>query len=229
MTIEIVLLAMVAAFLGLRLYSVLGKRTGHEQEHTPRNVENGLDKRPQDQNARDENRDGPIPDITPAASTPVPQPTMIYDAAAESGMRAIISADRNFDAGRFVDGAKAAYGMVLEAFWNGDREQLKELCDDDVYESFVSAIEAREKNGEILENRLVRIEEARISDADYDRRMARITVRFDADIAAVVKDKDGKLIGGSLTDAVDTHDVWTFMRDLSSSDPNWILDETDEA
>lgn len=229
MTIEIVLLAMVAAFLGLRLYSVLGKRTGHEQEHTPRNVENGLDKRPQDQNARDENRDGPIPDIVPAASAPVPQPTMIYDAAAESGMRAIISADRNFDTGRFVDGAKAAYGMVLEAFWNGDREQLKELCDDDVYESFVSAIEAREKNGEILENRLVRIEEARISDADYDRRMARITVRFDADIAAVVKDKDGKLIGGSLTDAVDTHDVWTFMRDLSSSDPNWILDETDEA
>lgn len=229
MTIEIVLLAMVAAFLGLRLYSVLGKRTGHEQEHTPRNVENGSDKRPQDRTTLDENRDGPIPDITPASSAPAPQPTMIYDAAAESGMRAIINADRNFDAGRFVEGAKAAYGMILEAYWSGDREQLKELCDDDVYESFVSAIEAREKNGEILENRLVRIEEARISHADYDRRMARITIRFDADIAAVVKDKDGKLIGGSLTDAVDTHDVWTFMRDLSSADPNWILDETDEA
>ena len=229
MTIEIVLLAMVAAFLGLRLYSVLGKRTGHEQEHTPRNIENGLDKRPTDRSALDENRDSPIPDIVPASSAPVPQPTMIYDAAAESGMRSIIGADRNFDAGRFIEGAKAAYGMILEAFWNGDREQLKELCDDDVYESFVSAIEAREKNGEVLENRLVRIEEARISDADYDRRIARITVRFDADIAAVVKDKDGTLIGGSLTDAVETHDVWTFMRDLSSADPNWILDETDDA
>ncbi|MEH6757042.1 MAG: Tim44/TimA family putative adaptor protein [Parasphingorhabdus sp.] len=229
MTIEIVLLAMVAAFLGLRLYSVLGKRTGHEQEHTPRNIENGLDKRPKDRNARDENRDSPIPDIVPASSNPAPQPTMIYDAAAESGMRSIIGADRNFDAGRFVEGAKAAYGMILEAFWNGDREQLKELCDDDVYESFVSAIDAREKNGEVLENRLVRIEEARIADADYDRRIARITMRFDADIATVVKDKEGTLIGGSLTDAVETHDVWTFVRDLSSSDPNWILDETDEA
>ncbi len=229
MTIEIVLLAMVAAFLGLRLYSVLGKRTGHEQEHTPRNVENGLDKRPQDRGALDENRDSPIPDIVPSSSVPAPQPTMIYDAAAESGMRAIINADRNFDAGRFVEGAKAAYGMILEAFWTGDREQLKELCDDDVYESFVSAIEAREKNGEILENRLVRIEEARISEADYDRRMARITVRFEADVVAVVKDKDGKLIGGSVTDAVDTHESWTFMRDLSSANPNWILDETDEA
>lgn len=229
MTIEIVLLAMVAAFLGLRLYSVLGKRTGHEQEHTPRNVENGLDKRPQDRGALDESRDGPIPDIVPSSSAPVPQPTMIYDAAAESGMRAIINADRNFDAGRFVEGAKAAYGMILEAFWTGDREQLKELCDDDVYESFVSAIEEREKNGEVLENRLVRIEEARIAEADYERRMARITVRFEADVVAVVKNKHGKLIGGSVTDAVETRESWTFMRDLSSADPNWILDETDEA
>lgn len=228
MSIEIVLLAMVAAFLGLRLYSVLGKRTGHEQEHMPRNAENSLDKRPQDRIGRDEKRDRIVPDISPVSSAPVVQPVMIYDAAAESGMRAIIGADRNFDAGRFVEGAKVAYGMILEAFWTGDREQLKELCDDDVYASFVSAIDAREKNGEMLENRLVRIEDARIIDADYERRIARITMRFDADIAAVVKDKDGQLIGGSMTDAVDTHDVWTFVRDISSADPNWILDETDE-
>ncbi|HEY9091396.1 Tim44/TimA family putative adaptor protein [Parasphingorhabdus sp.] len=228
MTIEIVLLAMVAAFLGLRLYSVLGKRTGHEQEHMPRNAENSLDKRPRDHTGRDDSRDHIVPDIAPVSSVPVQQPAMVYDAAAESGMRAIINADRNFDVGRFVEGAKAAYGMILEAFWTGDREQLKELCDDDVYDSFVAAIDAREKNGEMLENRLVRIEEARIVDASYDRRIGRITMRFDADIVAVVKDKDGLLIGGSLTDALETHDIWTFVRDLSSSNPNWILDETDE-
>lgn len=221
MTIEIVLLAMVAAFLGLRLYSVLGKRTGHEQEHTPRNIEK--------RSLPQENRDGPIPDIVPAPSIKPAVPTMVYEPAAESGMRAILAADRNFDVARFMDGAEAAYAMILEAFWNGDREELKALCDDDVYESFVTAIEAREKNGEVLENRLVRIDQSRISAADYDRRIARITVRFDADIASVVKDKHGKLIGGSLSDAVETHDAWTFMRDLSSADPNWILDETDEA
>lgn len=225
MTIEIVLLAMVAAFLGLRLYSVLGKRTGHEQEHMPRNIDKSLDKR----SMPAENHDGPIPDITPASNAPIAPPAMIYDAAAESGMRSILAADRNFDAARFLEGAKAAYGMVLEAFWTGNREELKELCDDDVYDSFVAAIDAREKNGELLENRLVRIEEARISDASYERPVARITVRFDADIVAVIKDKDGKLIGGSVTDAVDTHDVWTFSRDLSSASPAWLLDETDEA
>ncbi len=220
-TFEIVLLAMVAAFLGLRLYSVLGKRTGHEQEHMPRNVE----PRMRDQQPAEEPKPH-VPDIMPA---PVNAPTMVYDAAAEPGVRAILNADRNFDVARFMEGAKAAYGMILEAFWKGDKDELKMLCDEDVYESFAEAIEGREERGEVLENQLIRIDNARIVAADYARPHASITVQFDSDIAAVVKDKDGKLIAGSLSDAVETHDVWTFSRDLSSSDPNWLLDETDEA
>ena len=128
-----------------------------------------------------------------------------------------------------MEGAKAAYGMISKLSGKVTGKSLKALCDDDVYESFEAAITAREENGEVLENQLVRIEESRISDAEMEGRVASITVRFDADIAAVVKGQDGKLIGGSLSDAVETHDVWTFSRDLSSADPNWILDETDEA
>ncbi|MEJ6594873.1 Tim44/TimA family putative adaptor protein [Parasphingorhabdus sp.] len=220
MTIEIVLLAMVAAFLGLRLYSVLGKRSGHEQEHMPRNIEpRANDRRP----LEDAKPHVPDIDIAPAGA-----PAMVYDSSAEDGMRKILSADRNFDVGRFVEGSQAAYAMILEAFWKGDKEELKSLCDDDVYESFVEVIDEREKRGEILENQLVRIDKARISEAEYRRPVARITVQFDADIASVVKDKKGNLIGGSLSDASETHDVWTFSRDLSSADPNWLLDETDE-
>jgi len=219
-TIEIVLLAMVAAFLGLRLYSVLGKRSGHEQEHMPRNIEpRANDRRP----LEDAKPHVPDIDIAPAGA-----PAMVYDSSAEDGMRKILSADRNFDVGRFVEGSQAAYAMILEAFWKGDKEELKSLCDDDVYESFVEVIDEREKRGEILENQLVRIDKARISEAEYRRPVARITVQFDADIASVVKDKKGNLIGGSLSDASETHDVWTFSRDLSSADPNWLLDETDE-
>ena len=220
MTIEIILLAMVAAFLGLRLYSVLGKRTGHEQEHTPRSIEPRANERKPLDDAKPH-----IPDIVPA---PAGTPAMVYDRSAEAGMREILSADRNFDVGRFVEGAQAAYGMILEAFWKGDKEELKLLCDDDVYDSFAEVIDAREKRGEVLENQLVRINNARISEADYRRPVARITVQFDADIASVVRDKKGKLIGGSLSDAAETHDVWTFSRDISSADPNWLLDETDE-
>ena len=59
--------------------------------------------------------------------------------------------------------------------------------------------------------------------------MAQLTVRFDADIAAVTRDADGTVIAGSLSDAVPTVDVWTFTRTLRSDDPNWILTDTDES
>ncbi|CAN1509620.1 Tim44-like domain containing protein [Sphingomonadaceae bacterium] len=217
-TVEIVLLAMVAAFLGLRLYSVLGKRTGHEQEPLARPA--GEERQPAA--IRTSSTQGE----KPAAAVTFDSP--MFEPAAQSGLRAIANADRTFDAGLFVEGAKSAYGMILEAYWKGEKDQLRYLCDDDVYESFAEAIDGRVARGEVLENRLVRIDEARIVDASYDHPTARISVRFDADIAALVKDADGNVIGGSLTDAVETHDVWTFYRDVKSGDRNWKLDETDE-
>lgn len=216
MTFTIVLLALVAAFLGLRLYSVLGKRTGHEQEPVAR--------QPIDTAAPMMRQ--PLPSGESGSSLPQGDVSNV-DMAAQSGLRLIANADRTFDVGLFVEGSKSAYKMVLEAYWNGDRESLRFLCDDDVYESFAEAIDGRIARGETLSNRLVRIDEARVVDASFDHPMARITIRFDADIAAMVKDAEGNVIGGSMTDAVETHDVWTFMRDVKSGDRNWKLDETD--
>lgn len=216
-TVEIVLLAMVAAFLGLRLYSVLGRRTGHEQEPVARPA---IDER-QPASVRQ-----PVGQREAIASAPAID-SPLADSAAQSGLHAIANADRTFDPALFLEGARAAYGMILEAYWKGDKSQLRFLCDDDVYESFADAIDARDARGETLENRLVRIEEAHIVDASHDHPMARISVRFDADIAALTRDANGAIIGGSLTDAVETHDIWTFFRDMKSGDRNWKLDETD--
>ena len=216
MTFTIVLLALVAAFLGLRLYSVLGKRTGHEQEPVAR----------QPIDAAAPMMRQPLPSGESGSSLPQGDVSNV-DLAAQSGLRSIANADRTFDVGLFIEGSKSAYKMVLEAYWNGDRESLRFLCDDDVYESFAEAIDGREARGETLTNRLVRIDEARVVDASFDHPMARVAVRFDADIAAMVKDAEGNVIGGSMTDAVETHDVWTFMRDVKSGDRNWKLDETD--
>ena len=219
MNFEIILLAMVAAFLGLRLYSVLGKRTGHEQEPVaPRKVVD--DRHPAI--ARQ-----PMGQAETSGSAPALDADLV-DFAANSGLRSIANADRQFDPALFLEGAKSAYGMVLAAYWQGDKDTLRFLCDDDVHESFVEAIDARAERGEILENRLVRIEEARIIDASYDHPVARVTVRFDADIASLMKNADGVVIGGTMNDAVESHDVWTFFRDLKSGDRNWKLDETDE-
>ena len=216
MTFTIVLLALVAAFLGLRLYSVLGKRTGHEQEPVARQpIESAPTMVRQ-----------PLPSGD-SGTAPSKSDLNVADMAAQSGLRALANADRSFDAGFFLEGSKSAYKMVLEAFWKGDKDALRFLCDDDVYQSFSDAIDGRKERGETLENRLVRIDEARILDASFDHPMARVTVRFDADIAALIKDADGNIIGGSMTDAVETHDIWTFMRDVKSGDRNWKLDETD--
>ena len=111
---------------------------------------------------------------------------------------------------------------MLEAFWEGDRDTLRDLCDDDVYEGFIFALDAREKAGETLANKLIRIEETRIQSASLDGKLARIAVLFVADIAALTRDKDGNVIAGSLDDAIESRDVWTFMRNTASRPrPAW--------
>ncbi len=214
MILEIVILAMVAGFLGLRLYSVLGRRAEHEEEQSiPTRFER----------AEDGSNDGRRP-VVPMS---VLKRREAVDAN-EAGVRAIAAVDPRFDVTGFVEGAKGAYQMVLEAFWQGDRETLRELCDDDVYAQFDSAIEERESAGETLDNRLVRIEDATIKSAALDGRVARIAVLFVADIAAVTRDAAGTVVAGSLNDAVESRDVWTFMRHLDAPGPDWKLDETDE-
>jgi predicted lipid-binding transport protein (Tim44 family) len=207
---------MVALFLGLRLYAVLGKRTGHEPVlRNPAEERSGppltLSRTPE---ARPDFRD-----TTPRA----------IEGGAQNGLRALVHADPSFDVAGFLDGAKNAYRMVLEAFWKGDEETLAWLTEDHVREAFAEAIKARAEAGHVLDNRLVTIERAVITDASVDGKTARVTVAFDADIAAVTRDADGNVVAGSLTDAVETHDVWTFTRPLKSGDPDWKLADTDEA
>ena len=218
MIYEIVILAAIAAFLGLRLYSVLGERSEHEEEPARHRFD-----------APDQQE----PHAANPATAPRRQPVQLRStdnasSANENAIRAIAGADSQFDLLSFLEGAKAAYGMILEAFWKGDKETLRELTDDDVYEGFAAAIDARLEAGETLENRLIRIEDATIQSAELDKRTARIAVLFVADIASLTRDKDGSVIDGSLDDAVESRDIWTFTRNVDARDPNWVLDETDQ-
>ena len=146
----------------------------------------------------------------------------------ERGLRDIAQVDRHFDITAFVEGARGAYRMVLEAFWRGDKEELAQLCDRDVLGGFAAAIDARAAAGETLDNRLVRIEDITITEASYAAPIARVTVRFTADIATVTRDAKAQVVAGSLDDAVETRDVWTFSRNVTAATPDWLLDETDE-
>ena len=212
----IVILALVALFVGLRLYSVLGERTGHEQQPILK---------PADPDARVEPRMS-----QPAVATPTPADAgdMAFVPTAGPGVRAILAADPSFDVARFLEGGKAAYRMILEAFWKGDLGEVRCHVDDHVFETFSSAVEQRTNDGLVLDNRLVAIEQAVIAEAMVDRTIAVLTVRFEADIAAVTRNAEGEVVAGSLSDAVQTRDLWTFRRDLSTRDPNWVLIEPDE-
>jgi len=211
----IVILALVALFIGLRLYSVLGERTGHEQQPILK---------PAESDAR------AAPQVTqPAVSQPAPVDNgdLAYVPTAGPGVRAILAADPSFDVARFLEGAKSAYRMILESFWKGELDALKGHVDDHVYEAFAGAVAQRQKDGLTLDNRLVTIDQAVISEATLERGVAILTVRFEADIAAVTRNAENQVVAGSLSDAVQTRDLWTFRRDTGSRDPNWLLIETD--
>lgn len=211
--LAIILIAMVAGFVAMRLYAVLGKRTGHETRFAapePVVAATAI--------AGDDNR--------PALAR---VPDMVFDEAATPGIRAILAAEPSFDVARFLEGAKKAYQMTLEAFWRGDEESLATLTRPHVAAAFGEAIAARRADGHVLDNRLITIERAHIADARLEGREATITVRFDADIAAVTRDASGQVVAGSMSDAVPTHDAWTFTRTVKADDPNWVLADTDEA
>lgn len=227
-TPEIVILAMIAAFLGLRLYSVLGRRAEHEEEPIQGRFEgrqgqpgNPRVAAPAKPDARTEDR-GRTQQPQRLRQMPLASPSV------ERGLAEIAQVDRRFDAAAFVEGARSAYRMILEAFWKGDKAELRALCDDDVYAGFADAIDARVAAGETLDNRLIRIEESTLVAAGVDNGFARITLRFRTDIAAVTRDAEGHVIAGSLDDAIEAVDLWTFGRAVNSPDPDWLLEETDE-
>jgi predicted lipid-binding transport protein (Tim44 family) len=215
LTVEIVLLAMVALFVGLRLYAVLGQRTGHEQQQPVTRPEPTVKAEPS----------APVSD-TPVAAEPG---TVTFDKGAVTALRSLIAADPSFDTASFLEGAQGAYRMILEAFWAGDRETLRDLVGDEVRGAFETAIDERDTAGHKIDNRLIAIERAAIESAEVHGKVATIDVRFDAFIAAVTRGAENEMVAGSMTDAIPTHDIWTFRRDLRSKDPNWLLVDTDQA
>lgn len=210
--IDLVLFGMVAAFLVLRLRSILGRRTGFERPPMPQ-------QRPT----------GPIPTgpVIDAKAEPVaPEPTRrpLPEPASPVGqtLARIHTLDRTFDPARFLDGAEKAFRMIVAAFAAGDRNTLRSLLSDDTYAAFDNAITAREGAGHVQVSEIRGMEQVTIEDAAMHGSVASVTVRFVSDQLSLTRDQAGRPMLG--TDAVtEITDVWTFERDLSSRDPTWRL------
>ncbi len=219
--LEIVLLAMVAGFLVLRLRRVLGRRTGHQPppERFPRVAEDSSDTVIQ---LPDRGRNGE--DAAADDAGPPPPPRTAPSEA--SGMTQLKIADPSFQENEFLDGARMAFEMILDGFAAGDKKRLKSLLAPAVYEGFASEIDRREKAGERLETTLVSFVLADIVNVAMAGRKARVTVKFMTEQVNVLRDSNDDAVEGDAGAVAKITDIWTFERDTRTRDPNWQLIET---
>lgn len=217
--IDIILFAMIAAFLILRLRSVLGR---HRHDGRPQ-----PDPYEKTRTLPTEEPVVTLPDRSETdrlAPRPVEEP--VSDAAAtpmEAALTQMRIADPRFDAREFIAGGRAAFEMIVEAFAKGDRKTLDQLLAPDVYENFAAAIGDRESKNHTLENTLIRIVSADAIDAELDGRIASITVKIVSEQVNLTKNAAGEVVDGNPNHITVVTDVWTFSRDLRARDPNWKL------
>ncbi|TVR96289.1 MAG: Tim44 domain-containing protein [Rhodospirillales bacterium] len=217
--LDIILFALVAAFLVLRLRSVLGRRDGHQaQPHDPF-------KPPRERDADDEKvvRLPDRSDRLPERREPEAEPAFSEGSPLESGITQIRVADPDFDPDEFLSGSRIAFEMVLSAFAAGDTQSLRPLLSPEVFKNFAETIRERERAGETLETNLVGIRRAEIVEAYMAGRTAHITVRFVSEQISVVRDQNDEIVEGDPEQVTEVTDTWTFARDTRSRDPNWTL------
>jgi predicted lipid-binding transport protein (Tim44 family) len=220
----------LAVFIFLRLRSVLGQRTGRERPpYDPYSARDAVRTPSSDKVVA-------LPGRAAATATPPAEPVQSADrwkgvaeagSPAATGLDAIMAQDRNFDVKHFLTGARAAYEMIVMAFAEGDRRNLKNLLSREVYDGFENAIRERESRGETVETRFVSIDKSEVTAAEMRGRTAQITIRFVSQLISATRDRSGAVIEGSPDKVTDVTDVWTFARDLSSRDPNWKLVATE--
>ncbi|CAA7620871.1 Tim44/TimA family putative adaptor protein [Magnetospirillum sp. SS-4] len=208
--LDIVFFAMVAAFLVLRLRSVLGRRTGTErppEQWTPPEAATGAT----------------VIDLATARrSASEPPPT----SPVGMGLAAIRAADRAFDLDGFLGGARAAFEFIVGAFAAGDKAALQPLLTPEVFRQFADAIDARQRNGEVLTTELIGIRSVEPVEARLDGSFAILTLRIVSEQINALRNAEGVVVEGSAERVIEVVDDWTFRRDTRSADPNWALSAT---
>lgn len=216
---DILVLGIVAVVAVLMLRSVLGKKTGNEENRARSRQQ------PRTENAGRENAPQPV------AEPIAPRVSSIDEFAAPGSPLAqalteIQLADSSFDPGTFMSGARAAYEMIISAFAAGDKKTLQPLLSDEVFKSFAGVVDTRAKNKQTIEQTFIGINKSSVSGAALTDRIAEITIKFVSELISVTKNADGAVIEGDPNLVFKVTDIWTFSRDTKSSDPNWRVSAT---
>ncbi len=216
---DLIILAVIAAFVLLRLRSVLGHKIGHDEppRDMPKDSERVIQLHPEQRE--------PMPG-SPEVTVIEEEPVGKWPEPIREGILEIRAADRFFSMTDFITGAKVAFEMVIEAFARGDRETLKTLLAKEVCAALAEEIDKREKEENTVQTTLISILSAEPEAVAMDKGKARITVRFRTEQMQSERDKEGKAVSETATDIETVEDVWTFERSLKSANPNWAVIET---
>ncbi|WP_375202352.1 Tim44/TimA family putative adaptor protein [Hyphococcus sp.] len=197
----------VAAFVIFRLISVMGTRTGHEQSHDLEAVQRAASARAAETLQDDEEG---------AEETRPPKPV-------STNARVLRDADPKFDEAAFLDGAKGAYEMIVEAFAAGDLKSIRPFLDESVYGAFKAAVTERDAAGYTSDLKFVGIEHAGVVDSEVENGVMSAVIEFTSNQVRVTRDRDGEVVDGDPNRIDLVKDRWTFSRKVASNDPNWML------
>ena len=224
---DIILFALIAIFLVLRLRSVLGNRDGHEGGYGDLFNRERDEKRDEDGNVIElpgSRAPADIEDFADVKPRPKAEPEEdLPEGPLGEGIRVIRENDPSFTTKTFVEGARMAFEMILNAYAQGDVKTLKNLLSPDVFAGFEQAIREREDEGQTLEETLVGISKAEVVEAYMDGRDAHVTVKFVSDQISALRDANGEVVDGDPSKVVEATDFWTFSRSTKSRNPNWTL------
>ena len=186
--IDIILLAMIAGFIFLRLRGILGKKTGFEEDIN-----------------------SSFPHEAPPSKPAVDLNANTFDDNAKK---------------EFVKGAQIAYETIITNFAKGKLNEIKSLLDNNVYKQFEEAIKDRNAKNFSSETTFIGINSAEVKEHQQNKNMLEVTVEFVSEIISCVKDKDNKIVSGNPEKIKKVLDTWKFSKDSRSSNPNWLLIDT---
>ncbi len=225
MQTDLILYALVAAVLVFWLRNTLGSRHGEERQRD--NPLSNLEQKEKQSSPIDRGR---VIDITDLQDSPdfnmARFPGLDVRPEAVQGIVDIMKYDRAFDPYRFVQGAKDAFPMIVEAFASGDTETLHDLLAPKIYKAFIDVIDARKLRGETISSEIHAVRKISIIEARLAGRMAYITLRMTADETCVIRNAENQILSGNPDRVTELTDVWTFGRNTADKDPTWLVFET---
>ena len=198
--LDILILAVLAGIVLLRLRSVLGRRTGHEKtDQSTFNYEQASQ------------------DLKPKVE--IQSPTID---------RTSTNDDSWFNEKDFVNGANNAYEIIITNFENGNKDSLKPLLNENVLKNFVDVIDQRNTNEEKVEFSFIGIESSQIIHKDIKSNPMEVTIKFVSEMITCIKNNNDEIISGSINQVQKITDVWTFSKNKNIKSNNWLLSATSD-